>query len=135
MYREPTKCRLRADAGWTLLKRTNTTPEHVVALDKYRDGCEALLPFAEDGAVEVEQRGEVKLPAPVSPPLPSASVSEPPGVPPDVARDWLRQLHAAQGMVSCADGGEHRFNIDTRRCVFCGQTRKQALGRQEELMV
>ncbi len=126
MFREPTTGDLKSACGWTLLRRTSTTPEHVVALDKYRDGCESLIPFANDGAAEVDQRGDVKLPAQVSPPLPLVSVREP------VAAEPAFLQHA--GLVSCHDGGAHRFNIDSRKCAFCGQTRKEALGRQPELM-
>lgn len=115
MFREPTKDRLRADAGWTLLERSSTTPEHVVALDKYRDGCESLIPYAKDGTADVSQEGEVKLPAQSSPPsrLNQPIVAEP------------------------VDGCMHKFGMYDQQCQSCGATRRQVLasrGRQPELI-
>ena len=130
MFREPTKAELQAAAGWTLAKRQSTTPEHVVALDHYRDGCEALMPFAPAAGDGVGSRE-----APVAAPQPQ------------VAKDRLAERIVAQpakvtaefaalaGVKPCQDGGVHRFNIHTQRCVFCDQTRRQALGREPELMV
>lgn len=128
MFNEPTKGDLKSACGWTLVRRSETTPEHVVALDKYRDGCESLIPFAK-GEAEIERCGEVKLPAPVSPPTPLVTVDA--GARPHkVDPEFLAHMH----VVSCDNGGEHRFNIDTQKCVFCGLTRLQALGRKPELM-
>lgn len=126
MFREPTKSDLRTAAGWTLAKRTNTTLEHVVALDKYRDGCEALLPFAPEatGAAEATVcSGEVKLPLDSAPPPRSLERL--------VADDFIPQLATKE----CRSREDHKFNIHTQRCVYCDQTRRQALGRDPELMV
>lgn len=116
MFHEPTRNHLRAQAGWTLMKRSETTPEHVVALDKYRDGCEALLPFANERAADEEPVGEVKLPTRTDPPL-----SLEPSLP--VPLETVD-----------ADSCQHKFNIASQKCVFCGRTYRQIRSRQPELM-
>ena len=118
MFREPTKGELESQAGWTLVKRLSTTPEHVVALDKYRDGCEALMPFAPAAG---ERRDEAP---PVSP---QPAVAKPEPLP--------REIMDAMNIQSCNAGGEHKFNIATQKCVFCDRTRRQVLSRDPELMV
>lgn len=115
-FHEPTQSGLKAQAGWALLKRSETTPEHVVALDKYRDGCEALIPYANSGTAE-QRVADVKLPA--APAMPSRFdiVADPPIV---------------------SGNCNHRFNIHDQRCLHCGVTRFQALaqrGRKPELCV
>lgn len=116
MFREPTAEGLKAQAGWALLKRAETTPEHAVALDKYRDGCEALIPYAHSGAAE-QISGEVKLPVEVA-------------VPP--------RFETSYPAASVADTStcQHRFYIHDQRCRHCGITRFHALaqrGRKPEL--
>lgn len=123
MFREPTRGDLEAQAGWTLMKRSATTPEHVVALDKYRDGCEALIPFAPAAG---ERRDE-------APPV----TTQPAVAKPDTIRTEpdMEFLHREIGVKSCMNGGQHKFNISTQRCVFCDKTRRQVLSRDPELMV
>lgn len=119
MFREPTKGDLQSSAGWTLVERLSTTPEHVVALDKYRDGCEALIPFAKDGTADAAQEGEVKLPAQSAPP------------------SRLIQIVAAPPVQRQVDGCEHKFGMYDQRCKFCKATKFQALaqrGRKPELI-
>lgn len=116
MFREPTSGQLQAACGWTLMRRSETTPEHVVALDRYRDGCEALIPFAPDGVADEAQLGEVKLPAQSSPP-------------PRLEQPIVARLPSAD----CA----HKFGMYDQRCVYCDATRRQVLaarGRQPELI-
>lgn len=116
-FREPTKSGLQAQAGWALLERSGTTSEAVVALDKYRDGCVALIPYAKDGTADAAPEGEVKLPAQGSPPSRL--------IPIVVER-------AQQSQTDCP----HRFNIHDQHCLFCGVSRRQALaarGRKPEL--
>lgn len=125
---EPTKRQLQASAGWTLMKRQETTPEHAVALDKYRDGCEALLPFAPEttGAERTSNRvEEVKLPA-----RPESSPSRFETVP-----NWARVDETGKPVGECRTKSDHKFNIHTQRCVYCDMTRRAALGRDPELMV
>ena len=118
-FREPTKGDLQSSAGWTLVERLSTTPEHVVALDKYRDGCEALIPFAKNGTADVAQGDEVKLPAQSAPP------------------SRLIQIVAERRVLREADGCPHKFGMYDQKCQFCGTTRFQALaqrGRKPELI-
>jgi hypothetical protein len=111
-FHEPTSGQLKAACGWTLLKRSETTPEHVVALDKYRDGCEALIPFSPDGVADAALGEKVKLPAQSSPPP-----------------------RLVQPIV--AEGCTHHFSMYSQKCSYCGSTRRQALasrGRKPELI-
>ena len=115
-FREPTQGGLKAQAGWALMKRSETTPEHVVALDKYRDGCEALIPYANSGTAE-QRAADVKLPA--APAMPSRF-------------DIVADQPVASG--DC----KHHFGIHDQRCDYCGVTRFQALaerGRKPELII
>jgi hypothetical protein len=117
-FHEPTQGGLKAQAGWALMKRSSTTPEHVVALDKYRDGCEALIPYANSGTAE-QRAADVKLPAVPAMPsrLETPIVADPPVL---------------------AENCNHRFNIHDQRCLHCGATRFQALaqrGRTPELVL
>lgn len=137
---EPTKGDLKAQAGWALFKRSETTPEHVVALDKYRDGCESLIPYANDGTAE-PVHGEVKLPVKAELPsrfktneasYPQASVSETP-----VSSDRSVREFLSHNSTKVWDGPcQHRFNIGTNLCLKCGITKRKALeerGRKPEL--
>lgn len=115
MFREPTSGQLKAACGWALLKRLETTPEHVVALDKYRDGCESLIPYSKDGTADESPEGEVKLPAQSSPPS---------------------RLNSPIVVVP-ADGCTHKFGMFDQQCVYCGSSRRQVLaerGRKPELV-
>lgn len=122
MFNEPTKSDLQAQAGWALVKRAMTTPEHAVALDQYRDGCEALMPFAPAAGEGGSVRAEAPVVTPASPQ-------------PAVAKQIPMEIVAALNLKSCAETGQHKFNIHTQRCVFCDKTRRQALARDPELMI
>jgi hypothetical protein len=109
MFHEPTQQGLRAIAGWTLMKRSEVHDAHANALDKLRDGCEALIPYAADGAAVVPV-GEVKLPA----------------------QDCLPPRPAAP--IRATEGCQHKFSIHDQRCVYCDQTYRQVRMREPELM-
>lgn len=130
MFVEPTQSDLKAAAGWTLVKRQSVPDAHANALDKFRDGCEALMPHQATGAADSPVSTlEVKLPQLQAPPPRSSEIVAAPAESPP------REFAALAGVVRCQDGGAHKFNIHTQRCVFCDQTRRQALSRDPELMV
>ena len=118
MFREPTKSDLQAAAGWTLVKRSSVHDAHAVALDRYREGCESLIPHAETGAAE-------ELPRHVEIPRFSSPYSPPPASPPRIEHEQS----------VCVGRSGHKFNIATQKCLHCGKTRMEALAREPELMV
>lgn len=124
MFREPSKSDLKAAAGWTLAKRSDTTPEHAAALDEYRDGCVALLPFASEktsGAAVAQ----VAAPLPSAPPPRMEST----GMPDDVL-----DVIELSGQRTCRNGGRHFFSPKDSRCKWCGLSHLEAKGRVPELM-
>ena len=134
MHRERTKPELQADAGWALVKRIEATPEHQLALDQYRDGCVALMPFAPDektgGAAAAQEPCPVRLPRVIPPPRRESPVAAEP-LPDDVL-----DVIEAFGTSTCRSGGRHAFNLKDaeRRCKWCGRTFFELKGREPELM-
>lgn len=109
MFHEPTQQELKASAGWSLMKRSEVHDAHANALDKFRDGCEALIPHAAEGAAVVPV-GEVKLPA----------------------QDHLPPRPAVP--IQATEDCQHKFNIHDQRCLHCGLSYRQARMREPELM-
>lgn len=132
--KEPTSNDLRAMAGWALTRRENASDAQVLALLKFRDGCEDL---AENMPVPLVQP-RVKERIPVATQRRERETVARPSVVPIGHTIPLKLLAAfADDMVkgeADAEACPHRFHIATQRCIFCGQTYLQAKGRQPELL-
>lgn len=139
MFSEPTSDGLKAQAGWALFKRAETTPEHAVALDKYRDGCEALIPYSESGTAQASV-GDVKLPAA------KATPSRPEIVPDGradseriraIVESYSTNRLPTRSLQVESGGCAHRFNAADPDCLYCGVSKREALaqrGRKPEFV-
>lgn len=116
------KSMLRTVAGYSL-----TRPESEFA--RLRDACAEAEPLVRDENCDI----------PVAPALPVLRTAQKGADIPvtagyterDVKPDWAI---AVEGHVSCQSGGQHRFDIRTRLCEFCGRTFRQIRGHEPELM-
>ncbi len=123
---DPTRGDLKAAAGWALFKQPDVSDAHANALEKFKDGCVALMEHAEEtprGAVSPEAHAPVVLPR-VTPPRAMRI--------PDDAFDVIEAL----GQRTCRNGGRHSFNrLNTdMTCKWCGRTYLEAKGRMPELI-
>ena len=129
-FHEPTPESLKALAGWSLSKRENASNAQVLALHKFSDGCAELA----DNFPEAKPLVQVVSKVTKSPPIyasqyvPQVVQSHGQGViPPDVLAIIDSNL---------VQNGEcqHRFHIQTQRCVGCGKTYFEAKGVKPQLM-
>jgi hypothetical protein len=109
----PTKAHLQALAGWSLVARHQASDRQHLALCRFGDSCSELSEVVEDVPVPVP----LARPAPV--PVP---VFEPP------------EVQLTLGHQSPAGVCQHKFDIRTQLCRFCGQTYLKAMQRKPELM-
>jgi len=115
MFHEPTQSDLKAAAGWTLVKRIGAPAEHVVALDKYRDGCEALLPYSPDGAAEPAVAGREAPSVAVRPAAPIVRLPIP------------TEFTPRERRAECQTREDHEFDPKTQHCIHCGWSKMRAL--------
>jgi hypothetical protein len=96
-----------------------------LALHKFKDGCAALIENPLQAPSSGAGRPAVRDVTPLS--------SRPrPAVPARVNIE--RNEIAKVNLMSCTDGGSHRFDIHTQCCVWCGGTYRKLKSRAPEFM-
>jgi hypothetical protein len=120
----PSKQHLEALAGWSLVQRANASDRQHLALCSFGESCGELAEVVEE-LVSPLPPGTTAQVAP-SRQLPPAG-ADVPEIPREVQELVFPQLLAAS---EC----QHKFDIRTQKCVYCGKTYFQVKARKPELM-
>lgn len=116
----PNRQHLHALAGWALSERSQRANDEAIALDHFRDSCGELASVLRED--RYQQRDAW------SPPRETVSpVRSPSRIPEEVL-----QVIAPERDPDAAC--EHKFDIRTQCCKFCGRTYRDIRGRKAELM-